>query len=399
MGGLSAIRLAAALLILISGAARAGELEFSGSVGLEARKFFEDPQFTGQFEHFQFSGILEPELRWESDDRAHQLVVAPFVRVDSQDDEHTHFDLREAYWRYTADQWELLIGATKVFWGVTESRHLVNIVNQSDTLEDIDEEDKLGQPMAKVTLFTDWGDISVFALPYFRERTFVGPDSRLRTPLAVDAEAALYESSLRRHYPDFAVRYSNYFGDWDVGLSVFHGTSREPTIGGVTPEGLFIPFYNIITQVGADVQYTTGPWLWKFEGIVREGQGRTFVATAVGFEYTLYQIFESNMDLGLLMEYLGDTRDSMAPVTLFDNDLFMGSRLALNDAQDTSALVGAVVDLNNGSTSFRIEAERRIGDSLKLEVEGQIFAHAATFDPLQAFRKDSFATLRLSYFY
>ena len=44
----------------------------------------------------------------------------------------------------------LLVGAAKVFWGTAESRHLVDIINQTDAVEDIDEEDKLGQPMVKV---------------------------------------------------------------------------------------------------------------------------------------------------------------------------------------------------------------------------------------------------------
>ena len=88
-----------------------------------------------------------------------------------------------------------------------------------------------------------------------------------------------------------------------------------------------------------------------------------------------------------------------APITIFDNDLFLGARLALNDAQDTSALIGTVVDLENGSSSFRIEAERRIGQSWKVELEGQVFVKIDTFDPIRAFSQDSFATLRLSFFY
>ena len=216
----------------------------------------------------------------------------------------------------------------------------------------------------------------------------------------MDADGALYESDLKRHRPDVAFRYSNYFGDWDVGLSVFHGTSREPLLIGPTPDGFLIPFYNVITQFGADVQYTKGPWLWKFEGIIREGQGDVFVATATGFEYTFYQIFESAWDLGVLMEYLGDTRETIAaPVTVFDNDLFLGARLALNDVQDTSALIGTVIDLENGSSSFRVETERRIGQNWKVELEGQIFVNIDSFGPLRVFSQDSFGTLRLSYFY
>ena len=39
----------------------------------------------------------------------------------------------------------------------------------------------------------------------------------------------------------------------------------------------------------------------------------------------------------------------------------MGARLALNDVQDTQALVGAIVDREDGSTALSVEAERRLG--------------------------------------
>ena len=70
---------------------------------------------------------------------------------------------------------------------------------------------------------------------------------------------------------------------------------------------------------------------------MRDGQGDLFAATVAGFEYTFYQIMESNADLGLLAEIHYDGRDEVgAPATAFDNDFFLGARLALNDTQDTS---------------------------------------------------------------
>ncbi|MEE8544818.1 MAG: hypothetical protein V3T29_03305, partial [Alphaproteobacteria bacterium] len=163
---------------------------------------------------------------------------------------------------------------------------------------------------------------------------------------------------------------------------------------------MLIPFYDQIHQVGVDVQYTTGAWLWKFEGLAREGQGEPFGAFVGGFEYTLYQIFESDADLGLLSELLYDGRDpGGAPPTAFDNDLFLGARLALNDVQDTSVLGGTVIDLVDGTTSFRVEAERRLGDAWKLGVEIQFVAHAAADNLLATLDQDGFILLRLSWFY
>ncbi|NIP18146.1 MAG: hypothetical protein GWM87_08305, partial [Xanthomonadales bacterium] len=67
-------------------------------------------------------------------------------------------------------------------------------------------------------------------MPYFRERTYPGEEGRLRAPLAVDTDAALYESSAGEHHADIALRWSHYFGDVDIGVHAFRGTAREPKL-------------------------------------------------------------------------------------------------------------------------------------------------------------------------
>ena len=106
----------------------------------------------------------------------------------------------------------------------------MNIINQVDLVEDLDGEDYLGQPMINFTTFQDWGQIDVYVLPGFRERTFPGRDGRLRTPIPVATSQPVYTSDLGQKHVDVAARYSHYFGDLDVGLYYFWGTGREPTL-------------------------------------------------------------------------------------------------------------------------------------------------------------------------
>ncbi len=392
--------MAVTTMVLVPAAApRAADFSLSGSAGVEVRWFPHHPAFPDQLDGTQSSLILDPEFRWRTEGRRHQFSFAPYGRIDAEDDERTHFDLREAYWRLVEDDWELLVGVNKVFWGVTESRHLVDTLNQVDLVEDIDEEDRLGQQMINLAFQRDWGRLDLYVLPGFRERTFPGEDGRLRPPLVVNTDAARYESSDTDDRIDLAARWSHYIGDWDVGVHVFHGTGREPRFL-LEPGGQFlIPFYDVTNQAGVDVQYTHEAWLWKFEGLVREGQGNTFAAAVGGFEYTLYQIGNTAADLGLLLEYLWDGRDDSAPFTPFDHDVFVGSRLGFNDVQDTPNLLGAVVDATDGSLAARLEVERRLGDHLKLEIESQWFGNIDDEDVLVIFEKDSYFTMRLSYFF
>lgn len=369
----------------------------SGSFGVELRWFPDGSAFPGQIEGAELSAVLEPELRWRSADRRHQVDLAAFGRWDSGDDERSHLDLREASYRWVGDRFELLAGVARVFWGVTESRHLVDVINQTDAVEDVDEEDKLGQPMLRLAFQGDGGRLEIYALLGLRERTFPGRQGRPRPPLPVDDGGALYESGAGDGRVDWAARWTRVAGDWDLGAHVFHGTGREPQLLPSADGRRLVPFYRITSQAGADVQYTRGAWLWKLEALAREGQGAAFGAAVAGFERTLYQIGGSRADLGLLVELLWDGRDATAPATIYDEDTFVGARLALNDVQSTELLAGAVVDHDDGSVAAIVEAGRRFGRRLTLELEARLFRSTDPAGDLAAFDRDSFVNLRTSW--
>jgi hypothetical protein len=71
----------------------------------------------------------------------------------------------------------------------------------------------------------------------------------------------------------------------------------------------------------------------------------------------------------------------------------------LNDIDDTAVLAGMVLDLENGTTSFRLEAERRFAENQTIELESQWFANVDSDDPLAAVEDDSYVLLRLTQFF
>ncbi len=387
---------------LVCLSAQAQEVDWSGYLSVEPRYFFDAPLFPEQpGAGLSASAVVAPEFRYEWNDGKDRITVVPFLRYDTDDDQRSHADLREANWQRVSGPWAVLVGLGKVFWGVTESRHLVDIVNQTDFVEDIDEEDKLGQPMIFLERWTDVGTFSIFLLPGFRERTFPAYDARLRGVAPVDTNQAEYQSGAGNRRMDLAARWSQTIADWDVGFSGFYGTSREPRfLLFVDGSGRFVrvPLYEIIGQVGIDAQYTNGSWLWKLEAIGRKGPAYSFGALVGGFEYTFYSLLDSTVDLGLVMEYLYDGRGRNAPPTIYGDDLFLGLRLALNDTQDTAILAGAIMD--TGATIGFIEAERRLSEAWKLELEARLFIGVDATDPLLGgVRDDSFVTLRMARYF
>ncbi|MCH9674938.1 MAG: hypothetical protein K0U93_26085, partial [Gammaproteobacteria bacterium] len=323
------------------------------------------------------------------------------LRVDGTDSVRTHADIRELRWERVWDTWELRAGLGKVFWGVTESAHLVDIINQTDLVESIDGEEKLGQPMINAAFIRDWGTVDVFLLPGFRERTFPGARGRLRTEPIVDGDGATYESGARHRHIDAALRWSHSIGAFDVGLSHFYGTTRDPLFR-PQPRGagsvVLVPHYDLIHQTGLDLQATYGNWLWKLETIRRLGQGKPFVAAAGGFEYTFVGIFDSAADLGVLAEYLYDERGDTAGQP-FEDDVFAGVRLAFNDAASSDLLAGVIRDMDGSATLFSVEASTRIGERWKLEVEMRLWTGVRDNDAFVSFQDDDHVQITLSRFF
>ncbi len=392
--------LLALMLPALAATADESSWNFSANVDLQSRIFIDDALWPGQdSQSGQLSIAATADTRWRNAARNQRASFIPYFRWDEADSERSLIDLREAYWALEADSFELLVGANTVFWGVTETVHLVDIINQTDGAADIDGEEKLGQPMLNLEAQRDWGLVSLYVLPYFRERTFAGVDGRLRAPLAVDTDHPVYESSKEQNHVDVALRYSHYVGDVDIGLSLFSGTSREPRLLPSIDGTSLLPHYDQIDQFGVDLQYTRDAWLWKLEAIVRDGFSETFAAAVGGFEYTFYQARKSSADVGLLLEIQYDGRNELEPITVADNDVFIGARLALNDIQDTAVLVGVGYDVDTSETFFNVEADRRIGDNLVLEVRARVFSGATPQNATYALSRDDYKQLQLSRYF
>ncbi|MEW9799689.1 hypothetical protein [Alteromonas sp. CYL-A6] len=377
------------------------EVDIAGRTGGDVRYFLQDPAYPQQ-QRTQISVFAEPEFYTEWNDGNDSLLFRPFARYDNTDSERTHGDIRELQWLHVADNWETRVGIGKVFWGQTESVHLVDIINQTDTVEAVDGEDKLGQPMVNVRFFGDWGTFSAYVLPYFRERTFNGAEGRLRPPLPIEASDAVYESDQEERHIDYALRWQRSLGQWEVGLSFFDGTTREPELIApdlTSPNPQILPYYAQIQQYGLDVLNVSGSWLWKLEAIYRQGQSQDFAAAVAGFEYTTVGILDTQYDLGVLMEYQFDEREDNY-FAIAQNDLMVGLRFILNDIDGTEVLAGFVQDFDNTDTyTAFVEASSRITDNWRWSLDAYFFSSDTQDDTYYFIRRDDNLQFTLEYFF
>ncbi len=377
----------------------ATEFETRGSVELQGRYFTEDALFPNQHETY-FSLAAVPEFFWSWNDGDDSLEIVPSFRVDEHDEQRTHNDIREFSWVHVSDDWESRVGIRRVFWGVTEFQHLVDIINQSDAVEDVDNEDKLGQPMLNLSLVKDWGIIDFYLLPYFRERTFASMEGRPGIPI-INTSNPLYQSEDAEDHLDWAVRWAHSIDEYEIALSWFQGTSRTPLFIQSPAQNQFpelVPYYHQIQQLGIELQANIEDSLVKLEVIHNDNDMEDYWALQGGFEYSIYGIMESGADLGWLVEYAWDERGKDSRSN-FQNDIFLGSRLALNDVDSSELLAGFGYDLDFDSTHFIIEASRRIGENIKVSLDIRLFDSSEIQDPGYLFRHDDHIQLTAQYYY
>ena len=386
------------LIVMLTQYSVAEAGEFSGKIGMDGRVYINGAVHSGQDGNTAGSLVFQPEYYHQFKNSA--LSIIPFARIDGEDEERAHYDIREFSMLFYGDNWEFKAGISKVFWGVTESQHLVDIINQTDLVENINYEEKLGQPMVQVSFPSDLGTFELIFLPYFRERTFPGKKGRLRSSIVVDTDNPVYESSRKENHLDGAVRYSHTIGDWDLGIYHFQGTNREPTMT-VSQDSsgnpVLVPYYEQINQSGLDLLTIIDEWILKLESIYRAGQGnKDYYALTTGFEYT-FSGGVGGADIGVLSEWLYDERGEGS--TVFDNDIMGGLRIGFNDASSTEVLFGIIHDYKNKSKIFNFESSRRLSDNFKISLTSSFFIDPSPKDPLNDMRNDDHVELGVLFYY
>ena len=378
--------------IILSSSFLYSKVERYGEVSFENRSFSEQGLFNQQKNHYSFT--LSPEFYFESEDQNTSFTFKTKIRKDSLDNERNLFDIQDLSLIKVKNSYETRIGIRRDFWGVTETVHRVDIINQTDQVESFDGEDKLGQPMINFSLERDWGVLDIYALIGFRERTFAGEKGRLRAPFLIDTNSAIYESGAKNLRTDFAFRWSQSYRNLEIALSHFSGTSREPKFINKTASSK-TPYYGIIDQTGLEALYIMGSLALKLEAISRSGQGDRFSAATVGFEYTQVGILSSRLDLGWILELNYDDRYEESPFAL-------GTRLIFNDMYDSQILSGVMRNEETGETNVFVEASKRIGNCCRMSFESIYFNGGNNSNKMQKMfehlKQDDFVRLEFIYY-
>ncbi len=186
--------------------------------------------------------------------------------------------------------------------------------------------------------------------------------------------------------PNAAARWSHTLGLWDVGVGFFYGTRRDPRFE-LSPGNRWVPIYNTVPQASADVQWTTGRWLLKAEGLVQPSGPDRFVGAAGGIE------FQPADFASVMLEYSYDSRGPAATTT-YEHDVYLGGRLM---TQEAIVQAGTFIDTSSGAVVVGADLTWRFGELVVVTVEGRVFGGQVVDQPAVALRQDSFLGLKLAH--
>lgn len=319
------------------------------------------------------------------------FTIAGFARAQPVSDERLSADLREGYIAYYGDDFELRAGVLSEFWGLLEGSNIVDIINQRDLVEDFEGDVKLGQPGVGAVTYWDTVSAEVFVLPYFRERRMAEGEDRLRIS-SLDFADAAFENSGDEWHPSAAGRVNLDLGSFSGAVSHFYGVGREPRL---VPEFdsfgrpvALRPTYDTINQTGLEAQVIQGGTVWKLEAFHRFEDGESFFGVGAGLEHEFPNVLGTRASLTPYVEGYYDNRSDTAPLTAFDNDIFLGLRLALNNLSDTQFEATSLFDVENLSSAVSISFSTRISEELRFEASADLFINTRDDRALAGFGDD-----------
>ena len=326
-----------------------------------------------------------------------RVVAELIARADENDSGRRITEARQAYLRTPMGGFDVFVGHRQEFWGKAESKNVVDVINQSDAAATEGKSGKLGAPSISAERYLDIGDLQLWYITGFREKTFNDSDAHPSSGLPVGA--AQYARKDGKDADDFAARLSSFAGDWDLAGSLFYGTARDPIISVASGGRALSPYYALQKSIGLEAQFTGDATLLKWESLHGTQSsfqdGHDFAAAVAGIEYTYYGAFETIWDIGLIGEIQHDDR----PQSAANQFGVAGVRLVFNDIADSNILFLASADRKADQSLVSLEASQRINEFVSIKLSSQFYNARTPTSPFGQLSDDDAVTLTLNMFF
>jgi hypothetical protein len=376
----------------------ATDWEHGGSLGLETRLFRDDDR--SRTEDRPLAALGRLELRRRRGRFEERIRV--FGRFDPADPERQTLIAEEAWLQASGPRLRLRLGVDVVNWSALEAFHPADVVNARNLEGDLEDLEKIGEPMAAVQLrLDDATSLSLLLMPVYTAPRLPSTRSRLGgAPVAalglrgrrrvVDRDGELVDRDLG---PQLALHLRRVLGSADVSLAVVeHIDRQQPLLRIDAQDGRPVLVYQAVREALGTYQQAFGSSVVKLEGSYRwfagpaaavedrfgPLDGRDHGTVAAGLEHALPTGATWSSTLLLEGQAVLGGRRALGAFDAFQRDAFVGWRWAANDVAGRELLAGAIVDLERPSEHLlALTYRQRLGESWTLEAALRLFAAAA----------------------
>ena len=403
----------------------------SGHISIDQRFFDNDGVEISNDRGFAVSTNLRSKFSWRGVDFSGNVMG----RVDDQDPTRNIFILQEAMLRYKLGTWEIFGGFEKFNLGAHEVFKPADNLNARNFDSDVENTEKFGELTYGVKKSFSWWDVSFFALPGEERHYIPGASSRLG--VGIDVQDVEYVQNITgEEYNNELGVIANFYADLGD-FSIFylnHLDKKLPIFGNVdyitditlTLCGAIVcpadgtlntPYYYETKEYGASASIVLSDFILKADVVSRNYNTSVDILTingferpenhtdaAIGLEYTQY--LDSGLELRYLAEYarvFGVSEEVAVKSFIFQDDLYVGVHLTLNDPMDTKFNIGGVIDLSGKSEGLYFASfDRRLSQSWRIKSGLRyIDAKSSGFYPqgLEIFEDDHQAYLNLAFYF
>lgn len=314
-------------------------------------------------------------------------------RADEKFQDNSYVDFNELNFGRSFGNWQVTAGYHMFMWSRSEAFHVVDVINSRINDGNIERFEKLGEISAVISHYTSIGTVKFIYMPYFKEGFYPDPLMRIFDGLRPARQNIVKgnratDSNEDNQVNQYGVYYSHQFGDLDLTVFALDHIDRTRPIFGVRPATptTLESFYVDVLDAGAAATYFWGEQTFKFEYLYSDfdadeniaildytGNPRTifdYQLASIGHEYTYN--YANNWSSGFFTEYqrvIGVGKDKRSQAQIFQNDIFFGHRLALNDAFSNEFMLGLYLDIErSGETLYYLSYERRLNNAWKGKV-------------------------------
>lgn len=376
------------------------------------------------------SETLEGDFKFTYDDEKNfRAILHPTFRLDFLDFSRNRYLPNESYLVFYTPRLEVKAGLDVIRWGVSNSFNPTDLINRRDFEYNFYDPEKMGELLVSLkSTFPRVGPVDELTahfllLPLFQKAPL--PELDTRFPIQGRANGVPYTVTDDQETPEYpeavgaGLHLKGTLRGADLALFYYHGPERDPgysllidSSGALRLE----PFYYAIDAVGGNVEIPAANFLFHLESVFKSTGSNGSKQHEVAFEETdaipnSYAQFVPGADytftrglgggeIEATVEYLIDTDqgENLRNFRPFQNDLFVGSRLRLNDRRDSKIEVAVIKDLTNREAVFLFEGSTKIYKELRTALKGVIVNRDPSHTtPLSFFDNNSHLVFKFSY--